>query len=55
MISDNAGRMLFEMDSDVQDLTSGKDISVKQLQSGTYYLTMICDDRRFTQSFTIQR
>lgn len=55
VISDNAGRMLFEMDSDVQDLTSGKDISVKQLQSGTYYLTMICDDRRFTQSFTIQR
>lgn len=55
VISDNAGRMLFEVNADGQEMSSGKDISVKHLQTGTYFLTMICDDQRFTQSFTIQR
>ena len=55
VVSDNAGRILFEVNADMQELSNGKDISVKHLHSGTYFLTMICDDRRFTQHFTIQR
>lgn len=55
IISDNAGRSMLEIMDSNQNITNGIDISVKHLTSGTYYFTLICDDRRYTQSFTIQR
>jgi hypothetical protein len=55
IISDNAGRSMLEIMDPMQNIANGIDVSVKHLTSGTYYITLICDDRRYTQSFTIQR
>lgn len=55
IISDIAGSSQLEMMDPALNTMSGIDISVKHLTSGIYYITLICDDRRYTQSFTIQR
>ena len=55
IISDIAGSSMVEMMDLTLHSASGTDISVKHLTSGTYYITLICNDRRYTQSFTILR
>ncbi len=55
IISDNGGRLIQEIQHQMQSVFNGIDISVKHLRSGSYFLTLICDEQRYTQSFTIQR
>lgn len=55
IIADNAGRIMLELLNTYIDAMNGIDISVKNVPIGSYFITLNCNDRRFTQSFTIQR